>query len=232
MKHEKSAVRLHKEHLFELIAQISGSLANPHRLELIDLLIQASHNVEELASLTQMSVANTSQHLQNLKRANLVIYHREGQSKFYSLADPMIARLWIELRRVAQSQLPELDLALDQYRTHRHDLEMISSADVNAGIKSDQIILIDARPEDEFRAGHLPGAVSLPVDTIPRRINELPMGKTIVTYCRGPVCVDADEASLLLSAYGYPVKRLEDGVGEWQMAGYLLEKHPQTPRTQ
>jgi len=223
MKHDKSEARLHKEHLFELFAQIGRMLANPHRLELIDLLVQASHTVEELATLTQMSVANTSQHLQSLKRVNLVICQREGQSKLYSLADPMIARLWIELRRVAQNQLPDLDLAMDLYRSHRHDLEMISSTEVNAGMLSDQIILIDARPEDEYRAGHLPGAVSYPVDTIPRRINELPMGKTIVTYCRGPVCVDADEASLLLSAFGYPVKRLEDGVGEWQMAGYPLE---------
>lgn len=217
-------MRLHKEHIFELIAQISSALANAHRLELIDLLIQASHTVEELAVLTQMSVANTSQHLQSLKRVNLVICRREGQSKLYSLASPLIARLWIELRRVAQNQLPELDLVMDQYRSHRHELETISSADVNAGLKSDQIVLIDARPEDEYQAGHLPGAVSLPVDTIPQRINELPMGKTIVVYCRGPVCVDADEASLLLSTFGYPVKRLEDGVGEWQLEGYAIER--------
>jgi len=224
MKPGKSAIRLQKEQVFELIAQISNALANPHRLELIDLLIQASHSVEELAVLTQMSVANTSQHLQILKHSKLVNCQREGQSKIYSLADPMIARLWIELRRVAQNLLPELDQALDQYRSHRHDLDIISSADVLSGMQSDQIILIDARPEDEYRAGHLPGAISIPVDTIPHRINELPMGITIVTYCRGPVCVDADEASLLLSAFGYPVRRLEDGVGEWQIAGHAIER--------
>lgn len=224
MKLGKSTIRLQKEQIFELIAQISNALSNPYRLELIDLLIQASHTVEELAVLTQMSLANTSQHLQKLKHAKLVICHREGQSKIYSLGDPMIARLWIELRRVAQNLLPELDQALDQYRSHRHDLNIISSADVISGMKSDQIILIDARPEDEYRSGHIPGAVSIPVDTIPHRINELPMGKTIVTYCRGPVCVDADEASLLLSAFGYPVRRLEDGVGEWQLEGYTIER--------
>lgn len=220
----KSKSRLHKERIYELISQIGGALANPHRLELIDLLIQASHTVDELAELTQMSVANTSQHLQSLKHANLVICQREGQSRIYSLSDPMIARLWIELRRIAQNQLPELDFVLDQYRSHRHELETITSAEVKAGIQSSQIILIDARPENEYLAGHLPGAFSFPVDTIHRRIGELPMGKTIVTYCRGPVCLDADEASLLLSAFGYPVKRLEDGVGEWQVAGFDLEK--------
>ncbi len=219
----KSESRLHKERIFELISQIGGALANPHRLELIDLLIQAPHTVDELAELTQMSVANTSQHLQRLKRENLVICQREGQSRVYSLSDPRIARLWIELRRVAQNQLPELELVLDQYRSHRHELETITSAEVKAGIQSNQIILIDARPENEYLKGHLPGAFSFPVDTIPNRIAELPMGKTIVTYCRGPVCVDADEASLLLSAFGYPVKRLEDGVGEWQTAGFELE---------
>jgi rhodanese-related sulfurtransferase/DNA-binding transcriptional ArsR family regulator len=221
---QKTAARQHKEHLYELFAQISGALANPHRLELIDLLIQASHTVEGLAGLAQMSVANTSQHLQCLKRARLVICQREGQSIIYSLADPMIARLWIELRRVAQNQLAEVDQVMDQYRSHRHDFEKISSSEVREGLQNEQILLIDARPEDEYQAGHLPGAISLPVDTISRRINQLPMGKTVVTYCRGPVCVDADEASLLLAAYGYPVKRLEDGVAEWQQSGFQLEK--------
>lgn len=220
----KSATRQHKEHLFELFAQIGKALANPHRLELIDLLIQASRTVEELANLANMSVANTSQHLQCLKRAHLVICQRDGQSIYYCLADPMIARLWIELRRVAQNQLAEVEQAMDQYRSHRHHFEKISVEEVHEGLRDDGILLIDARPELEYRAGHLPGALSFPVDTIPSRINELPMGKTVVTYCRGPICIDADEASILLSAYGYPVKRLEDGVAEWREAGYEVTK--------
>ncbi len=224
MKSQKSATRQHKEHLYELFAQISGSLANPHRLELIDLLIQASRSVDDLAALAEMSVANTSQHLQILKRARLVICQREGQSIVYSLADPLIARLWIELRRVAQNQLAEVNHVMDQYREHRHEFEKISSIEVNIGLQTNEILLIDARPEDEYEAGHLPGAISLPVDTLARRIHELPMGKTVVTYCRGPICVDADDAAILLSAYGYPVKRLEDGVGEWQQAGFVLER--------
>ena len=224
MSNPKSTTRQHKERLYELFAQISSALANSHRLELIDLLIQASHTVEDLASLSQLSVANASQHLQCLKKARLVICQREGQSIRYSLADPMIARLWIELRRVAQNQLAEVDQVMDQYRIHRHDFEKISSAEVHEGLQTDQILLVDARPEDEYQAGHLPGAISLPVDTISGRIHGLPMGKTVVTYCRGPVCIDADEASLLFSAYGYPVKRLEDGIAEWQQSGFQLEK--------
>lgn len=223
MKLQKSPTRRHKEHLYELFSQISRALANPHRLEIIDLLIQASRSVESLAALTEMSVANTSQHLQVLKHAKLVICHREGQSVVYSLSDPLIARLWIEIRRVAQNNLKEVEYVMDQYRSHRHEIEKISSSDVNVGLQTNQILLIDARDEAEYIAGHLPGAISLPVESISRRIQELPMGKTVVTYCRGPVCVEADEASILLSAYGYPVKRLEDGVGEWQQAGFGLE---------
>jgi len=220
----KTTNRLLKERLYELFAQIGNALANSHRLELIDLLIQAPRTVQELADLTQMSVANTSQHLQCLKRTHLVISQRVGQSISYHLADPSIARLWVELRRVAQNQLPETEQVMGQYRAHRNDFEKISAKEVNDGIDQDEILLIDARPEVEFHAGHLPGAISLPVDMIPSRINELPMGKMVVTYCRGPICIDADEAGIMLAAYGYPVKRLKDGVVEWQEAGYKTEK--------
>jgi rhodanese-related sulfurtransferase/DNA-binding transcriptional ArsR family regulator len=224
MSSPKSKTREHKEHLYELFSQISSALANPHRLELIDLLVQAPRMVDELASLACMSIANTSQHLQRLKQAHLVISQREGQCIYYCLADPMIAQLWIELRRVAERQLVEVEQELNQYRTHRLDFERISAEELNEGLRQNEIILIDARPSIEFQSGHLPGAVSFPVESLARRIDELPMGKTMVTYCRGPYCIDADEASILLSAHGYPVKRLEEGVAEWQQAGYAVEK--------
>jgi len=179
--------------------------------------------VEELAAMAELSFANTSQHLQVLKRARLVICQREGKKIRYSLADPLVAVLWVDLRRVAQLQLTEINQVMDRYRAHRHDLQYISIGDVWQGMQQKEIVLVDARPEEEYAIGHLPGAVSLPVDAIPLRMRELPMGKTIVTYCRGPVCVDADDASILLSAYGYPVKRLEASVVEWQLAGYGVE---------
>lgn len=224
MSTPKSKTREHKEHLYELFSQISNALANPHRLELIDLLVQAPRMVDELANLAHMSIANTSQHLQRLKRAHLVISQRDGQCIYYCLADPMIAQLWIELRRVAERQLVEVEQELNRYRTHRLDFERISAAELTEGLSQNEIILIDARPAIEFQSGHLPGAVSFPIETLARRIDELPMGKTMVTYCRGPYCIDADEASILLSAHGYPVKRLEEGVAEWQQAGYHVEK--------
>ena len=224
MSIQKSKTRQHKEHLYVLFSQISNALANPHRLELIDLLVQAPRMVEELANLAHMSIANTSQHLQRLKRAHLVIDQRKGQFIYYCLADPSIALLWIELRRVAERQLAEVEQELNRYRSHRSDFERISVAELNEGLSRDEIFLIDARPAIEFQTGHLPGAVSVPFETLSRRIDELPIGKTLVTYCRGPYCVDADEALILLSAYGYPVKRLEEGIAEWQQAGYRLEK--------
>jgi rhodanese-related sulfurtransferase/DNA-binding transcriptional ArsR family regulator len=220
----KSKTRQHKERLYVLFSQIGSALANPHRLELIDLLVQTPRTVEELANLAQMSIANTSQHLQRLKGAHLVIDERKGQFIYYCLADPMIAQLWIELRRVAERQLAEVEQELDQYRSHRSDIQKISAEEVNEGLRRNEILLIDARPAIEFQAGHLPGAVSFPTETIAARIDEFPLGKTLVTYCRGRYCIDADEASILLSAHGYPVKRLEEGVAEWQLAGYIMEK--------
>lgn len=223
MSSKKSEAREHKEQLYKLFAKIGNALANPHRLELIDLMVQSPRTVEELASLAQMSIANTSQHLQRLKKARLVVDQKNGLYVKYGLADPEIARLWVELRRVAEMQFVEVEKELELYRFHRSDIEKISVEQLREGLRRDELILIDARPEVEFRAGHLPGAVSYPVDTIGYRIDEIPLGKTLVTYCRGPYCVDADEALILLSAYGYPVKRLEEGVAEWQEAGYLVE---------
>lgn len=214
-----------KKRLYELFSKISSAFANPHRLELIDLLVQASRTVDELAMLTGMSVANTSQHLQILKRAHLVIDVRDGKFIQYSLADPLIAQLWIELRRVAERQLVEVEQELEKYRVSRSTLEKISAEELNEGLRKKEIVLVDARPEVEFQFGHLPGAISLPVESLARRIDELPMGKTVVTYCRGRYCVDADEATILLSAHGYPVKRLEEGIIEWQQAGFSVEKN-------
>jgi rhodanese-related sulfurtransferase len=143
---------------------------------------------------------------------------------YYCLANPAIARLWIELRRVAELQLAEVEQALGHYRSHRSDFERISVEELREKMSRNEILLIDARPEVEFQSGHLPGAVSLPIEALAGHMDELPDDKLMVAYCRGPYCAYADEALLLLSAHGYPVKRLEEGVAEWQEAGYRLEK--------
>lgn len=214
--------RRHKEQLYHLFTQIASAIANPHRLELLDLLVQAPRTVEELAQEAHMSIANTSQHLQRLKRARLVLDEREGLYIRYRLADPAVARLWLQLRAVAEQQLAEVERALDAYRQRRHEFEQISADELRMRLRAGEIVLLDVRPSVEYQAGHLPEAISMPLDELERRLSELPADKTIVAYCRGPYCVYADDALELLAERGWQVARLEEGVAEWQQAGYGL----------
>jgi rhodanese-related sulfurtransferase/predicted transcriptional regulator len=213
-----------KEHLYRIFASLASALANPHRLELLDLLVQAPRTVEELAREAHMSVANTSQHLQRLKHAHLVTGEREGLYARYRLASPAVARLWLELRNVAGEQLAEVDRALNDYRPKLHDFQKISIDDLPERLATGEAVLLDVRPEVEFRAGHLPGALSLPLDELKQRLDTLPPDRLIVAYCRGPYCVFADEALGYLEARGWDVARLEEGVAEWQLAGFILER--------
>lgn len=216
--------RANKEQLYQTFARLGSALANPHRLELIDLLVQAPRTVEELAQEANMTIANTSQHLQRLKQARLVSDERDGLFVRYRLAHPAVARLWLELRSVAELQLAEVGRALSDYRPRRHDFQRISADDLQERMARDEVVLLDVRPEVEFRAGHLPGALSIPLDELERRLEELPPGKLIVAYCRGPYCVFADEALELLSTRGRKVARLEEGVAEWSLAGLTIER--------
>ncbi len=216
--------RPYKEQLYGLFSRVASAMANPHRLELLDLLVQAPRTVEELASEAQMSMANTSQHLQRLKQAHLVVDTREGLYIRYRLADPAVARLWMELRGVAERQLAEVDRTLDAYRARRHEFEKVAADELLRRMRKNEVVLLDVRPQVEYQASHLPGAISIPLDELERRLGELSPGKTIVAYCRGPYCVLADEALELLTARGWTVARLEEGVTEWQAAGYLVER--------
>jgi rhodanese-related sulfurtransferase/DNA-binding MarR family transcriptional regulator len=209
--------------LFAVVAQVAQAAANPHRLELLDLLVQAPRNVEQLAEASAMSIANASQHLQRLKRAGLVRSERRGATMRYRIADPTVARLWIELRTVAEKQLAEMDRALDAYRTRRRNFARLSPTELHQQLDQGDVLLLDARPRLEYDAGHLPAAISIPIDELPDRLDELPTDKLIVAYCRGPLCVYADQALELIAASGRQGARLEEGVAEWQLAGYALE---------
>lgn len=211
-----------KENLYALFTRIAAAMANPHRLELLDLLVQAPRTVEELASEARMSVANTSQHLQKLKQARLVTAVREGTYIRYYLANPAVAQLWLQLRAVAEQQLAEVDRALDAYRDRRHEFEAITAAELLTRLENGDAILLDARPAAEYEAAHLPGAISMPWHEVSHRRQELPPDKLIVAYCRGPYCVYADDALANLAQAGWQVARLEEGVLEWQQAGYTL----------
>lgn len=215
--------RNQKSTLYTLFAHVGKALANPHRLELLDLLVQAPRTVEELAREAGMSVANTSQHLQRLKQARLVISAREGAYVRYALADPAVARLWLELRAVAERQLAEVERALDAYRDRRHEFERVTVDELRRRLSVGEAILLDVRPAEEYAAGHLPGARSIPWDRIEERLDELPNETLVVAYCRGPYCVYADTALGILADRGWNVARLEEGVAEWQQAGFQIE---------
>jgi rhodanese-related sulfurtransferase/predicted transcriptional regulator len=225
--------RRNKERLYQLFTQVASALANPHRLELVDLLAQAPRTVEELAKEAQMSIANTSQHLQRLKHARLVRDEREGLYVRYRLAAPAVARLWLDVRALAGQQLAEVDDALTAYRPLRNAIATISMAELLERQRNDEVMLIDVRPAVEYEHGHLPGAISLPLEQLERRLAELPEDKLIVAYCRGPYCVYADEALALLVNQGWTVARLEEGVLEWRLAGYesMVEQEEHDDRT-
>jgi DNA-binding transcriptional ArsR family regulator len=221
-----------KEALFELVAQVAQAIANPHRLELLDLLVQAPRTVEQLAEASALSIANASQHLQRLKRAGLVRSERQGTSMRYHLADPAVARLWVELRTVAEQQLAGMDRALDAYRQQRHTFSQIAADEVRTRLQAGDVVLLDVRPSIEFDAGHLPGARSIPIDELSQRLEELPSDALIVAYCRGPLCVYADQALDLIITSGRQGARLDAGVAEWQLAGYALnDGEPETSGT-
>jgi len=217
-----STSRVAKEALYDVVAQVAQAVANPHRLELLDLLVQAPRTVEQLAGASSMSIANASQHLQRLKRAGLVTCERRGTSIRYQLADPAVTRLWVELRTVAERQLAGMDRALDAYRPHRHDFVQLSTEELSQRLGTGDVLLLDVRPRLEYEAGHLPDARSIPLDELPDRLAELPTDALIVTYCRGPLCVYADQALELITASGRQGARLEEGVAEWQLTGYPL----------
>ena len=156
-----------KRALYDVITQVAQATANPHRLELQDLLIQGPRSVEQLAVASMMSVANTSQHLQRLKHAGLVASERRGTTIRYRIATIAVVRLWVELRIVAEQQLAEMDRALDAYRTQRHSFEQISAEDLHQHLATGDVFLLDVRPQLEYDAGHLPGAIAIPLDELP-----------------------------------------------------------------
>lgn len=214
--------RTEKIRLYALFTQVAAAMANPHRLELLDLLAQAPRTVEQLATEAQMTMANTSQHLQRLKRARLVLDEREGVHIRYRLASPAVARLWLELRAVGEQQLAEVERALDAYRDRRHEFETITPEQLMQRLEKGGVTLLDVRPRAEYEAGHIPGAISVPIDDLPHRLDDLPRDTKIVAYCRGPYCVYADLALEQLARRGRDVARLEEGVAEWQVAGHPL----------
>lgn len=207
--------RAAKDALFEAIALMGKAFAAPRRLELLDLLAQAPRTVDELARAMDQSTANTSQHLQGLHAAGLVTRTREGTSVRYALADEAL-RLWLALRDASVARLAEVERAARDYLGE--DVETIGRDELLRRLRRREVVLIDVRPSEEFEAGHIKGARSIPIDELEERLAELPADREIVAYCRGPFCAYAHEAVRRLQAEGRKARRLEDGWPEWRAA--------------
>jgi rhodanese-related sulfurtransferase len=209
--------RVAKTTLFEAIAVMGKAFASPRRLELLDLLAQAPRTVDELARASEQSTANTSQHLQALHSAGLVTRAREGTSVRYALAGDEALRLWLALRATSVARLAEVERAASEYLGE--DVEAIDRDELIARLERGDAVLIDVRPQEEFAAGHIDGARSIPIDELERRLSELPADREIVAYCRGPFCAYAHEAVRQLRAAGRTARRLEEGWPEWRLEG-------------
>jgi rhodanese-related sulfurtransferase/predicted transcriptional regulator len=209
--------RVAKTALFEAIAVMGKAFASPRRLELLDLLAQAPRTVDELARASEQSTANTSQHLQALHAAGLVTRAREGTSVRYALAGDEALHLWLALRETSVARLAEVERAASEYLGE--DVEAIDRDELIARLSRGDAVLIDVRPQEEFAAGHIDGARSIPIDELERRLAELPADREIVAYCRGPFCAYAHEAVRQLRAAGRTARRLEEGWPEWRLEG-------------
>ena len=210
-------LRREKDALFEAIALMGKAFASPRRLELLDLLAQAPRTVDELARASDQSMANTSQHLQALHAAGMVTRAREGTSVRYALAGDEVLSLWLGLRGASAARLAEVERAAREYLGD--DVDAIGRDELVARLRKGDIVLVDVRPAEEFAAGHIEGARSIPIEDLEKRLAELPADREVVAYCRGPFCAYAHDAVRRLQAAGRTARRLEDGWPEWRLAG-------------
>jgi rhodanese-related sulfurtransferase/DNA-binding HxlR family transcriptional regulator len=208
--------RARKDALFEAIALMGKAFASPRRLELLDLLAQGPRSVDELARASDQSKANTSQHLQALRTAGVVRRAREGTRVRYALAGDDVLRLWLALREASATRLGEVERAARDYLGE--EVEVIGRDELLARLRRRDVVLVDVRPAEEFAAGHIEGARSIPLDELEQRLDDLPADAEVVAYCRGPFCAYAHEAVRQLNAAGRSARRLEDGWPEYKLA--------------
>ena len=213
-----------KDLLYPAIAKVSHALASGNRLQLLEYLSQCDRSVEELADMTGMSVANTSQHLQALRHAALVTSRKEAQRVYYAVAGGDVIRLCQLLRGVAENRLAEVNRLVQDFVASRDELEAIPAQEVLDRAKKGLVVVLDVRPPEEYAAGHLPGAVNVPIKQLEACLASLPKRKEIVAYCRGPYCLMSFEAVQKLRKRGFRARRLVDGFPEWRAAGLPVER--------
>ena len=209
--------------LFDAFASVAQALGSGRRAEIVDVLAQGERSVEEIATEIEQSLANTSHHLQLLLRAGLVRSRREGTRIYYRLASDRVGDLWAAVREVAERQVAEVHVLADEYLGERDGVEQLAADQLQARLAKGSVIVLDVRPEPEYRAGHIPGALSAPLGSLDSVAAKLPKRREIVAYCRGPYCVYADDAVRLLQERGLKARRLDVGLPEWRRAGRPVE---------
>jgi len=223
-----NAQREFKDRIYEHLARVSKALSAPKRLELLDLLSQGPRTVETLAGLADITVGNASQHLKILRAARLVDASRQGLYIEYRLADVEVARFFVALRTLATSRLADVERVTREFFEPRGELEAVESEELVRRVRGGEVTVLDVRPAEEYAAGHIPGARSIPVGELAQRLKELPRDRDVVAYCRGPYCVMAAEAVAILRRKGFTAHRLEHGVADWRARGWRVA----TARTQ
>ena len=215
--------RRFKDAIYEQLARIGRASSAPRRLELLDLLCQGPRTVEALAKESGLSVANASQHLQVLRAARLVDGEKKGLYVEYRLADDEVGRFFVALRDLAQARLSELESVQRAFLAKRESMEPVQADELLRRVRAGEVTLIDVRPASEYRAGHIAGALSVPLAELEARLKTLPRKREIVAYCRGPYCVLAVEAVELLRKRGFRAQRMEQGVVDWRARGWRVE---------
>jgi rhodanese-related sulfurtransferase/DNA-binding transcriptional ArsR family regulator len=211
----KSTNRELKSKLYQQLALVTKALSNPGRLEILDLIAQGPFPVEYIAENTNMPIANASQHLQVLKQSGLVEVHKQGKYSFYQLAGSQVLETWHSLRKLAFVLNPEIETLLNDFRKSEKAPELVSIEQINQLVNQGEALLLDVRPREEFEVGHIDSAQSIPAKLLRTELHQLPKDKEIIVYCRGPLCLMADEAVRILNEKGFKARRLDAGFAEW-----------------
>jgi rhodanese-related sulfurtransferase len=212
-----------KREVFANLARVGTALSSPTRIEFLELLAQAERSVDQLATLTGTSVANTSQHLQKLRQAGLIVGRKEGLYVFYRLAGDEVVEMLSAMSRVGEAYVAEVERIVRLYFASKDELEAVPAKEVLQRARKGLVTVLDVRPPEEFAAGHVPGAINIPVHELQKRIKELPARREVVAYCRGPYCLMSYDAVSLLRKKGLKARRMEAGLPEWRAAGMPVE---------
>jgi rhodanese-related sulfurtransferase len=212
-----------KRDVFAQLARVGNALSSGVRLELLELLAQGERSVDRLSALTGTTVANASQHLQKLKQAGLISGRKRGQFVFYRVASDDVIRMLAAVSRVGEAHVAEIDRIVRLYFLSKDDFEPVAATELLNRARKGLVTVLDVRPPEEFASGHVPGALNIPVDQLARRLRELPKGREVIAYCRGPFCLMSFEAVHLLRKKGMRARRLQNGMPEWRIAGLPVE---------